>query len=82
MPEFGMLDIVGHIPVILILVIALVAGETPLQIMCRGSDSGMLISGWKVGRAYVGTLAVLMLFYYGLHALSVWTVAKSGAGIL
>ncbi|MEG8027630.1 hypothetical protein [Sphingomonas aerolata] len=80
MPEFGMLDIVGHIPVILILVIALVTGETPLQIMCRGSDSGMLISGWKVGRAYVATLAVLMLLYYGLHALSVWTLAKSGAG--
>lgn len=77
MPEFGMLDIVGHIPVLLILVIALVTGETPLQILCRGSGSGILLSGWKVGRAYIATLAFLMLLYYGLHALSVWTVTNA-----
>ncbi|RYE95438.1 MAG: hypothetical protein EOO77_42860 [Oxalobacteraceae bacterium] len=71
MPEFGMLDVVGHIPVLLILLIALISGETPLQILCRGKVSRVLVSGWKVGRAYLVVLCILMVLYYGLHALSV-----------
>ncbi len=71
MPEFGMLDVVGHIPVLLILLVALITGETPLQTLSRGSQPGILVSGWRVGLAYIAVLSMLMGLYYGLHALSV-----------
>jgi len=71
MPEFGMLDVVGHIPVLLILLVALITGETPLQTLSRGSQPSILVSGWRVGLAYITVLSTLMGLYYGLHALSV-----------
>ncbi|MBD8676884.1 hypothetical protein [Sphingomonas sp. CFBP 13720] len=71
MPEFGMLDVIGHIPVLLILLVALITGETPLQTLSRGSQPGILVSGWRVGVGYIVALATLMGLYYGLHALSV-----------
>lgn len=71
MPEFGMLDVVGHIPVLLILLVALITGETPLQALSRGIQPGILVSGWRVGLAYIVVLTTLMALYYGLHALSV-----------
>lgn len=72
MPEFGMLDIVGHIPVLVILLVALVTGETPLQSLCRGNHTEIVRSGWKVGRFYILVMTILVTLYYSLHALSVW----------
>ena len=77
MPEFGMVDVVGHIPVIIILVATLLHGETDLQRTFRGSAAGAARSGVRVAASYVVTLFVLMFLYYGLHAGSVWLQGKS-----
>ena len=76
MPEFGMVDVVGHIPVLIILVATLLHGETDLQRKFRGSAAGAWRSGLRVAASYVTTLFVLMLLYYGLHAGSVWLTGK------
>lgn len=71
MPEFGMLDIIGHIPVVVILLVTLLTGETPLQVLCRGNHVDIIRSGWTVSRLYILILIALIGLYYGLHALSV-----------
>ncbi|WP_267382380.1 MULTISPECIES: hypothetical protein [unclassified Sphingomonas] len=76
MPEFGMVDIVGHIPVLIILVATLLQGETRLQQAFRGPASGSWATGGAVLVRYVATLTVLMSLYYGLHAASVWAEGK------
>ena len=76
MPEFGIVDVVGHIPVIIILVATLLHGETDLQRTFRGSAAGAARSGVRVAASYVATMFVLMLLYYGLHAGSVWLGGK------
>lgn len=76
MPEFGMVDVVGHIPVLIILVATLLQGETRLQQSVRGQVSGLWASGGAVLVRYVAALTVLMSLYYGLHAVSVWAEGK------
>ncbi|WP_242150207.1 hypothetical protein [Sphingomonas sp. BAUL-RG-20F-R05-02] len=76
MPEFGMVDVVGHIPVLIILVATLLQGETRLQQVFRGPVSSPWASARAVLIRYVAILTVLMSLYYGLHALSVWAEGK------
>lgn len=76
MPEFGMVDVVGHIPVLIILVATLLQGETRLQQTLRGRAAGPWASSGAVLIRYLAVLAILMLLYYGLHALSVWAEGK------
>ncbi|MBD8548808.1 hypothetical protein IFT82_19015 [Sphingomonas sp. CFBP 8760] len=77
MPEFGMVDVVGHIPVLIILVATLLQGETRLQQTLRGRAAGPWASSGAVLIRYLAVLAILMLLYYGLHALSVWAEGKA-----
>ena len=76
MPEFGMVDVVGHIPVLIILVATLLQGETRLQLWFRGRTAGLLASVAAVAVRYVIVLTILMSLYYGLHAASVWAEGK------
>ncbi|WP_242154478.1 hypothetical protein [Sphingomonas sp. BAUL-RG-20F-R05-02] len=76
MPEFGMVDVVGHIPVLVILVATLLQGETRLQQLFRSKESGPWASARAVLIRYVMILTVLMCLYYGLHAVSVWADAN------
>lgn len=78
MPEFGVVDVVGHIPVIVILAATLIEGETPLQRRFRGprSGSGAVASAGAVLARYVATLVVLTGLYYGLHAASAWSAGR------
>ena len=71
MPEFGMVDVVGHIPVLVILVATLLQGETRLQQVFRGPASGPWASARAVLIRYIAILTVLMSLYYGLHAVLV-----------
>lgn len=71
MPEFGMVDVVGHVPLIAIFLVLILHGETPLQQRFRGGRSEILASAGRVAMLYVGTLAGMTLLYYGLHAAAV-----------
>ncbi len=72
MPEFGMVDVIGHVSVISILLVVMLHGETRLQQVFRGDGTGVLASSARVGVRYVATLASLTMLYYGLHAVSAW----------
>ncbi len=76
MPEFGMVDVVGHIPVLVIFAATLLQGETRLQRSFRGAVSSISGSAASVVVRYVVVLATLMSLYYGLHAASVWADGK------
>ena len=71
-----MVDVVGHIPVLVILAATLLQGETPLQRAFRGPGASVLASATSVMVRYIVVLAVLMALYYGLHAVSVWAEGK------
>ena len=71
MPEFGIIDVVGHISVIVILLVVLLHGETRLQTVFRGGGSSVFKSFKGVGVLYLVTLSGLTLLYYGLHAVLV-----------
>lgn len=76
MPEFGIVDVVGHIPVLVIFAATLLHGEIRLQRSFRGPASSALGSAASVMIRYVAVLATLMTLYYGLHAVSVWAEGK------
>lgn len=76
MPEFGMVDVVGHIPVLVIFAATLLHGETRLQRSFRGPVNSASGSAATVMIRYVVVLATLMALYYGLHAVSVWAEGK------
>lgn len=72
MPEFGMVDVIGHISVITIFLVLILHGETQLQQVFRKGQSGVFASSARVAMLYLVALTGLTLLYYGLHALSVW----------
>ncbi len=76
MPEFGMVDVVGHIPVVVILAATLLQGETRLQRAFRGTVASIPRSAAAVMVRYVAVLLALTTLYYGLHAVSVWAESK------
>ena len=71
MPEFGMVDVVGHIPLIAIFLVLILHGETPLQRQFRRGHSSILASGGRVAMLYAVTLVGMIAIYDGLHAISV-----------
>lgn len=71
MPEFGMVDVVGHIPLIAIFLVLILHGETPVQRQFRQGHASVLASAGRAAMLYVVTLTGMILLYYGLHALSV-----------
>ena len=73
MPEFGMVDVVGHIPLIAIFLVLILHGETPLQRQFRRGDSSVFASAGRVAALYAVVLTGMTLLYYGLHAISAAT---------
>lgn len=75
MPEFGRLDVVGHLPLVAILGIPLVGGGSALQRMWPLPRGG----GWRNAGAvcvlYTVALGVFFAAYYGVQALEYGRVA-------
>lgn len=70
MPEFGMVDVVGHIPLIAIFLVLLLHGETSMQRQFRRGASSVFASAGWVTILYIIVLTGMTLLYYGLHAVS------------
>ncbi len=67
MPEFGHLDVVGHIPIVAILLAVVVRGPTPLQDALRLPARGPLSNAVAVSGLFLVTLFGMMAAYYGLQ---------------
>ncbi|MGI4764273.1 MAG: hypothetical protein ACRYGP_04290, partial [Janthinobacterium lividum] len=67
MPEFGHLDVVGHIPIVAIFLAVILRGATPLQDALRFPARGPRFNAVAVCGLYLVTLFGMMAAYYGLQ---------------
>ncbi len=67
MPEFGHLDVVGHLPILAILTAVILRGATPLHDRLRFTLRRPLLNAAGVCGLYVVTLFGMMALYYGLQ---------------
>jgi len=72
MPEFGNLDLVGHLPIVAILLVVVIHGSTRLQEVTRPQGMGPLRSAVSVAGLFAVSLVTLMAMYYGLQQTVTW----------
>lgn len=66
MPEFGHLDVVGHIPLVGILGVSLFRGSSRLQDGLRLSKHGIALNAAAISFVYVAALGTFLAMYYGV----------------
>ncbi len=67
MPEFGFIDVVGHFPLIAILGVPFMGGDSALQRFWRLPGRGLAFNAAATCLLYVITLAVFFGLYYGVQ---------------
>jgi hypothetical protein len=67
MPEFGPVDVVGHFPLIAILGVPFLAGDSSLQRFWRLPQFGTAVNAAATCVLYIVTLAVLLSLYHGVQ---------------
>ena len=67
MPEFGPKDVVGHFPLIAILVVPLIGGDSALQRFWRLPQRGVFANAAATCLLYLVTLATFIGLYYGVQ---------------
>lgn len=67
MPEFGVLDVVGHVPVVAILLAVCLGGTTPLQDALRLRGRRPEVNAAAVCGVFLATLSLMTAMYYGLQ---------------
>lgn len=66
-PEFGYLDLVGHLPIVAILLVVCLGGASSLQNTLRLPGRGVMANAAGVSALYLVTLSVLFGMYYGMQ---------------
>ena len=69
MPEFGRSDVVGHLPLIAILGVPLMGGNSALQRFWRVPGRGMVVNAAAACLLYTLSLTLFFLAYYGVQRL-------------
>ena len=69
MPEFGRLDVVGHLPLVAVLGVPLVGGHTALQRYWRLRRRGIARNAAVACLLYTVSLVLFFLAYYGVQRL-------------
>lgn len=67
MPEFGRLDLFGHLPIVAILAVVCIGGASPLQDSWRPRGGGVVAGSAGVTTLFLATLVVMFGMYYGLQ---------------
>jgi hypothetical protein len=67
MPEFGTLDVVGHFPVVAILSVPFLAGDSSLQRFWRLPQFGIIVNAFATCALFVSALAVFLFLYHGVQ---------------
>ena len=71
-PEFGVLDGVGHLPIIAIFLVVIIHGVSRLQLLARPQGARAFRSVASVAGLYVGCLVVETAMYYGMQQTAWW----------
>ena len=71
-PEFGVLDSVGHIPIVAMLLVIFIHGPGRLQQLAQPSHGGYARAAVPAGTLCVASFAVMMTLYYGLQRFASW----------
>jgi hypothetical protein len=71
-PEFGLLDTVGHLPLVMALLVVVLHGPTPLQQIPYPRRTEPVIAAAWTGGLYALSFAVIMAMYYALQRAAVW----------
>lgn len=66
-PEFGKLDAVGHLPILVPLAAMLLHGPTPLHRWLHDARRGLLAEGRRAGLSFGAAICVFFIAYYGLQ---------------
>ncbi len=67
MPEFGYLDLIGHVPIVAILLVVCMGGASSLQNTLRLPGRGVVVNAAGVSALYLVTLSLLFGMYYGMQ---------------
>ena len=67
MPEFGPLDVVGHFPLVAILGVPFLGGDSVLQRFWRLDQRGVIVNAAATCVLYVMALAMFLGLYYGVQ---------------
>ena len=71
-PEFGVLDTVGHLPLVSALLVVVLHGPTPLQrAACPRRAAPIVMAAWT-GGLYVVAFTMIMAMYYALQQTAAW----------
>lgn len=65
--DFGRLDAIGHLPIIASLAAMFLHGPTPLHRALHDPRRGGVAEARRAGLAFVGTLALFVIGYYGVQ---------------
>jgi hypothetical protein len=71
-PEFGVLDGVGHLPIIAIFLVAIIHGVSRLQHVVRPRGTRALRTAATVASLYIGILVTGTAMYYGMQKTTWW----------
>jgi hypothetical protein len=71
-PEFGVLDTVGHLPLVSALLVVVLHGPTPLQRVAYPRRAEPVIAAAWTGGLYALAFAGTMAMYYALQQIAVW----------
>ena len=69
MPEFGKLDVVGHLPLVAILGIPIVGGNSKLQRLWRVPGRGTVVNAVSAWLLYAFAMALFFFSYYAVQHL-------------
>jgi hypothetical protein len=75
MPEFGRRDVVGHLPLVAILGVPLMGGNSALQSFWRLPRRGVIVNAAAACLLYTVSLSLFFLAYYGVQWLEYRHVA-------
>jgi small-conductance mechanosensitive channel len=67
MPEFGVRDLIGHIPIVTVIAIPFLVGASALQRFWRLPRRGIAFNAAVTCALYVVTLTVFLSMYYGVQ---------------
>lgn len=66
-PEFGRLDLIGHLPIVAILLVVCLGGASSLQDAWRLPGRGVAVNAAAAAVLFLATLSVMFGMYYGLQ---------------
>ena len=73
--DFGKIDAVGHLMIIVSLLVMTIEGNTIVNRAVQGRIQSLAVGGLRLAVTYVGFILLFFLMYYGTHSLTFGSLA-------